>query len=46
MSSDNEDMNESVLDEAYLYNDEKPTSYRFMNSKDGMGKETTVMNTK
>ncbi|KAK3757548.1 hypothetical protein RRG08_032714 [Elysia crispata] len=36
MSSDNEDMNESVLDEAYLYNDEKPTSYRFMNSKDGM----------
>ncbi|RUS85549.1 hypothetical protein EGW08_006692 [Elysia chlorotica] len=35
-SSDNDDMNESILDESYLYKDEKPASYRLMNSKDGM----------
>ncbi|GFS22978.1 MBT domain-containing protein 1 [Elysia marginata] len=36
MSTDNEDMNESLLDESFLYSDDKSSSYRFTNSKDGM----------
>ncbi|KAH9495240.1 hypothetical protein Btru_015799 [Bulinus truncatus] len=40
-STDNEDVDESLLDDDFLDNDEGVSKYRFLNNKDGMGKYFT-----